>query len=364
MLADCSAAYIVKTDPDNPSGKKTVNIAKIRNVKPYTTNPSHIRNKMKRSEMYAKFQAEKKRQKRERGLKREKEVEELGRENVIKEKPRTIENTREANDTWVEANDEEVVADEMDDEFALYFNGTVKPKVMITTRPSPSGKLFLFIQDLMQWIPNSFYYPRKTYSVKEICKFAGNKRFTHLLVLSEKNKKCNGMIISHLGAAIAATKEDEQDNNSSHAIKSGPTAFFKISNFFPSDSIRGHGRNTDHIPELNLNGFGTRLGHRVGRLLGSLFPHNAQFSGRQVVTFHNQRDYIFARYHRYIFEEGKEKVEKATSKKTIARLQELGPRFTMKMRWLQDGTFDSKFGEYEWYHKRKEMDVTRRKFHL
>ena len=29
-------------------------------------------------------------------------------------------------------------------------------------------------------------------------------------------------------------------------------------------------------------------------------------------------------------------------------LQELGPRFTLKLRSLQKGTFDSKFGEYEW----------------
>merc|ERR1712127_750918 len=67
-----------------------------------------------------------------------------------------------------------------------------------------------------------------------------------------------------------------------------------------------HGSATSHVPELVLNGFGTRLGHRVGRFLGSIFPHNAQFQGRQVATFHNQRDYIFVRHHRYIFEEGKE----------------------------------------------------------
>lgn len=45
-------------------------------------------------------------------------------------------------------------------------------------------------------------------------------------------------------------------------------------------------------------------------------------------------------------------------------LQELGPRFTLKMRWLQEGTFDTQFGEYEWIHKRKDMDKTRRTFHL
>ena len=32
-------------------------------------------------------------------------------------------------------------------------------------------------------------------------------------------------------------------------------------------------------------------------------------------------------------------------------LQECGPRFTLKLLSLQHGTFDSKFGEYEWVHK-------------
>ncbi|CAN0088341.1 unnamed protein product, partial [Ectocarpus fasciculatus] len=69
----------------------------------------------------------------------------------------------------------------------------------------------------------------------------------------------------------------------------------------------------------------------------------------------------FVRFHRYIFAEGK---GEGDTKKTRARLQELGPRFTLKMRWLQEGTFDTQFGEYEWIHKRKEMDSTRRTFHL
>lgn len=51
-------------------------------------------------------------------------------------------------------------------------------------------------------------------------------------------------------------------------------------------------------------------------------------------------------------------------RRNLTTLQELGPRFTLKMRWLQEGTFDTQFGEYEWIHKRKEMDSTRRTFHL
>jgi ribosome production factor 1 len=44
-----------------------------------------------------------------------------------------------------------------------------------------------------------------------------------------------------------------------------------------------------------LNNFGTRLGRRVGRMLGSLFHQEPQFRGRRVATFHNQRDFIFFR---------------------------------------------------------------------
>lgn len=32
-------------------------------------------------------------------------------------------------------------------------------------------------------------------------------------------------------------------------------------------------------------------------------------------------------------------------------LQELGPRLTLKLRSIQKGTFDSKYGEYIWVHK-------------
>ena len=60
-------------------------------------------------------------------------------------------------------------------------------------------------------------------------------------------------------------------------------------------AAQGHGRPTKHKPEIILNRFHTRLGTRVGRLLASLFPQAPQFRGRQVATFHNQRDFIFFR---------------------------------------------------------------------
>jgi ribosome production factor 1 len=340
--------------------KKPVNKAKAFPKKTTTRNPGHISNKLKRSEVYGKYLQEKKQQKKLARQKKEREAQALGDEvKAVKQQPKTLDNTREIEVTLVQPNDVEIEGDQADDEFFPYLDGSTRPKILITTRPRPSQNLFFFVADLQNLIPSLHFYPRKSYSLKELCTFAANRNFTHLIVLSEKKKQCNGMTVSHL------MKHE-------HHVSAGPTAFFKVSNVVTSQNLPNHGVATNHVPELNLHGFGTRLGHRVGRFLASLFPHEAQLEGRQVVTFHNQRDYIFVRHHRYVFYEGKEKKETNNNKAedtesktpTRARLQELGPRFTIKLRWLQEGTFDTRFGEYEWIHKRKEMDTTRRRFHL
>lgn len=149
---------------------------------------------------------------------------------------------------------------------------------------------------------------------------------------------------------------------------------FKLSNVKLSDEIKNGGDFTKHKPEIIMNNFNTRLGLQIGRALTSIFPHDPQYEGRHVITFHNQRDYIFLRHHRYIFRNASK-----------VGLQELGPRFTLKLRSLQKGTFNTKFGEYEWvqkvskfklsiieklnlmsffYFKRHEMETSRRKFAL
>jgi ribosome production factor 1 len=47
-----------------------------------------------------------------------------------------------------------------------------------------------------------------------------------------------------------------------------------------------------------------------------------------------------------------------------ANLQELGPRFTLKLQYLQEGVFDSEFGEYEWIHKPGITEGSKKKFYL
>ena len=95
-----------------------------------------------------------------------------------------------------------------------------------------------------------------------MCKEAGEKGFTHLIVVGEHDKKVNSLcfdsglmrslIISHL--------------------PNGPTAMFKVMSFIPHEDIADVGDVTQHNPEIILNNFTTRLGRRFGRFLGSMYP--------------------------------------------------------------------------------------------
>ena len=122
-----------------------------------------------------------------------------------------------------------------------------------------------------------------------------------------------------------------------------------------NEDIKDHGANNGLLvaPELILNNFDTMLGSRMGRMIASLFPQDPELEKRRVCTFHNQRDFIFFRHHRYQFNEDG----------TRASLQEVGPRFTLKLHKLQLGTLDSKAGEYEFIYKPKD-GVNRKKFFL
>jgi len=293
---------------------------------------SIIKNKFKRSLLFQKQKALKKKQKREGRTKRKKEQESLGEDAKPRDNQKTIENTREFDETVVQPNDQEVLADEATDEFSEYFKGKLETKLLITTCIHPSQNLLKFVDDLLSVFPNSHYYKRGTFNVKSICKFSVNREFTDLIIINEDREEPNGLILIHL--------------------PNGPTAYFRLSGVKLRSEVRNHSKATTEKPELILNNFNTRLGHSIGRMLSSLFPRDPQLKAREVVTFHNQRDFIFFRFHRYIFEN-----------KQFVRLQELGPRFSMKLRTLQRGTFDKQKGEYEWFYKRK-METSHKKFFL
>ncbi|KAL4692163.1 hypothetical protein H8959_015973 [Pygathrix nigripes] len=265
--------------------------------------------------MFTRWKQQQRKEKLAAKKKLKKEREALGDKAPPKPVPKTIDNQRVYDETTVDPNDEEVAYDESTDEFASYFNKQTSPKILITTSDRPHGRTVRLCEQLSTVIPNSHVYYRRGLALKKIIPQCIAREFTDLIVINEDRKTPNGLILSHL--------------------PNGPTAHFKMSSVRLRKEIKRRGKDpTEHIPEIILNNFTTRLGHSIGRMFASLFPHNPQFIGRQVATFHNQRDYIFFRFHRYIFR----------SEKKVG-IQELGPRFTIKLRSLQKGTFDSKYGE-------------------
>ena len=149
-----------------------------------------IKNKMTRERLWQQIKHQKKEEKKERREKKRKAREEFGEEavpievcrfvfhNYPLQKPTTQEEHREADDTLVTQNDDEVYADERDDEFEPYFSHKVTPKIMITTRPRPSKNAYFFISELMGMLPNCFLYKRGRYEKSLItCRasyFSGN----------------------------------------------------------------------------------------------------------------------------------------------------------------------------------------------
>ena len=228
------------------------------------------------------------------------------------------------------------------------------PKILVTT--SINSTLHNEARLLTTLFPNSVYVPRSAhryghkFSIREISSFATNRKYTAVIVLKEDQKKPTGLDIVHL--------------------PSGPMFHFSISNWVEGRKLPGHGNPTNHHPELILNNFRTPLGLLTAHVFRTMFPPQPDFQGRQVVTLHNQRDYIFLRRHRYVFRE-----KRATEKSIVgpdgkevkgvegirAGLQELGPRFTMKLRRIDKGIQRSSGQEWEW---RGSMEKTRTKFQL
>lgn len=290
---------------------------------------SSIRNKHKRAEVYDKEKRKKVADKlaRRKEIKRNEVKDPSKREaRLTKNVPATLDNKRVYDETIVDGT---TIEDLQDDEFAKYFQDGLKPKVLVTTSRGPSRGCYEFAEELVGVFPGAEYVKRgHKFSVKEIAQFCSQREYTDVLIVHEDQRKVNSIQILHL--------------------PHGPSLLFSITSIEMPKRISGHGRATSHDPELILNNFSTRLGHTVGRMFQALFPQAPDFYGRQVVTLHNQRDFIFFRRHRYVFKDT-EKVG----------LQELGPRFTLKLRRIVKGIK----GEVEWEH-RADMEVNRRKFYI
>jgi len=311
----------------------------------------------RRPQVYARLKVERSKEKRAKKLDKKKALEAAlaaGQAPPPAQRPRTIDaDSRKADATTVTAGDAEVEAEEREDEFAEHFNLSRPPKVLVTTHRRPSRHMWAFLGEFMEVLPRCEFAERRGLPLKNIVKWADEREFSDLLVFHE----------SPGGTSEGGTSG--VDGMMHVHLPTGPTARYALKSLLLSKDIPNCGRATDHRPELVLNGFHTRLGHRIGRMFASLWHQDPEFTGRRVCTMHNQRDFIFFRHHRYVFEEKlrRAKPTDADSEKqklVKARLQELGPRFTLKLQTLQRGTFADADGEFEFVKKGQDRDSAKR----
>jgi ribosome production factor 1 len=240
--------------------------------------------------------------------------------------------------------------------FPQLFSPHPEPKVLITT--SINSTLHKEAEVLTSLFPNSTYIRRTAgahgyrYSVREIAKFASNKGYTALVVLMQAHidKKPDGLDVINL--------------------PEGPHFHFSVSNWIEGKKLPRHANDTGHYPELILNNFKTPLGILTAHLFKGLFPAMPELEGRQVLTLHNQRDYIFVRRHRYVFRDKRESEKPVVGpdgkpmkgvEDVKVGMQEIGPRMTLKLRRIDRGIQFKSGQEWQW---KGRMEKNRTRFNM
>ncbi|KAJ3136349.1 hypothetical protein HK100_001854 [Physocladia obscura] len=153
--------------------------------------PHDIKNKMKRSEVVNKLRMEKAQAKLKRRMTTRKEEAanpELKEERLAANVPNTLDNTREEDDTMVDANDDEILASEETDEFASYFNGT-PPKILVTTSKRATSDTYEFAEEFCSIFPDAQFVKRgPQFQVKKIVELAIGRQYTDLIIINESKK--------------------------------------------------------------------------------------------------------------------------------------------------------------------------------
>ena len=203
----------------------------------------------------------------------------------------------------------------IDDEYALA--GSKDPSILITSSRKPSSRLQQFLKELKIVIPNTTRINRGNYVIHELVEVATKYNFTDLIILHEHRGNPDGLIISHL--------------------PSGPTAYFALSNVVLRHDLRTElDTMPEEYPHLIFHNFQSTFGDRVCDILKFIFPV-PKLESKRVISFINKEDFIIFRHNSY----------KKDDYKTV-NLNELGPRFVMKLYQISLGTVDMANAQTEW----------------
>ncbi|CAM1324048.1 IMP4 (predicted) [Pycnogonum litorale] len=215
-----------------------------------------------------------------------------------------------------------------DDEYR--WAGVEDPKIMITTSRDPSVKLKQFAKEMRLIFPNAQRMNRGNYEMKNLVQACRANDVTDFIILHETRGKPDSMVICHLPF--------------------GPTATFTLSSVVMRHDIPDIGTMSEAFPHLIFHNLKSKLGKRVADILKYLFPV-PKADSKRVITFANDRDYISFRHHTY---------KKVDNK---IELQEVGPRFELKLYEIKLGTIDiGDAADIEWKLKPYMNTAKKRKY--
>lgn len=212
----------------------------------------------------------------------------------------------------------------MDDEYA-HLSGIVDPRILVTTSRDPSTRLGTFTKEIRLMLPTGIRLNRGNAVLPDLVKSAQANGLSDMVFIHEHRGTPTAMTISHL--------------------PHGPTAMFTLYNTLLRQDLPGgkQGTVSESYPHLIFEGFSTRLGQRVVKILKHLWPPRDALGaksklGSRIITFKNVEDSIEVRHHVFV-RSGYEQVE----------LAEVGPRFTMRLFEIRQGTVEmGRDADVEW----------------
>ncbi|KAI3383937.1 hypothetical protein SNEBB_006846 [Seison nebaliae] len=206
-----------------------------------------------------------------------------------------------------------------DDEYRLA--GVEDPSVVITTSRYPSSRLKQFAKEMKLLIPNSIRLNRGTTEIAQLMSVSKRNNMTDIIILHEKRGEPNSIQICHLPY--------------------GPTAQLSLHNVVLRHDIPQMKHSPEEYPHLILHELNSKLGKRIGDILRFLFPQGrTKTESRRVISLLNVNDFIAFRHHQYEMNKKKNETSSTVSSENV-KLNEIGPRFDMKLFSIKNGTLDN-----------------------
>jgi U3 small nucleolar ribonucleoprotein protein IMP4 len=156
----------------------------------------------------------------------------------------------------------------LDDEYAQ-LSGVVDPRILVTTSRDPSSRLGTFAKEIRLLLPTAIRLNRGNLVLPNLVGSAKASGLSDVVLLHEHRGTPTALTVSH--------------------FPHGPTASFSLHNVVLRADIPNSARGTvsESYPHLIFEGFSSKLGERVVKVLKHLFPPREAGAklGSRVVTY-------------------------------------------------------------------------------